>query len=177
MNQAIEPIQPVSISATQTAVQAERPVSQPPLVVQESPLPRVDVVKRCWFDREVLFPSLAATVLVVALVWASDRYLTRMSQLPGAKSDTALIQTKANATVCEAFKVKHGELPKNLGVLLQKDKFGMIWMDDPARLIDPWGRPYRYNPNGPKNNGQHPDIWTVAPNGVVIGNWPKAIRH
>jgi hypothetical protein len=40
-------------------------------------------------------------------------------------------------------------------------------------LIDPWGRPYNYDPNGPRNNGNKPDIWAVAPDGALIGNWPN----
>ena len=43
-----------------------------------------------------------------------------------------------------------------------------LWADDP------WKKPYQYDPSGPRNNGRRPDIWTVAPDGLEIGNWPKA---
>ncbi len=38
-------------------------------------------------------------------------------------------------------------------------------------LVDPWGRPYDYDPHGPRNRGKRPDIWTVTPDGELIGNW------
>src|SRR5262249_3669085 len=37
--------------------------------------------------------------------------------------------------------------------------------------IDPWGVPYEYDPDGPRNSGRHPDIWTITPSGELIGNW------
>jgi hypothetical protein len=30
-------------------------------------------------------------------------------------------------------------------------------------LLDPWGRPYQYDPAGPKNGGKRPDIWSLGP--------------
>jgi len=37
--------------------------------------------------------------------------------------------------------------------------------------LDPWGVPYEYHPDGPRNSGRHPDIWTITPSGELIGNW------
>ena len=42
----------------------------------------------------------------------------------------------------------------------------------PEDLEDPWGQPYRYDADGPKNDGHRPDIWAVTPGGETIGNWP-----
>jgi hypothetical protein len=41
-------------------------------------------------------------------------------------------------------------------------------------LIDPWGLLCQYDPTGPKNKGAKPDVWTVAPDKTVIGNWKEA---
>jgi hypothetical protein len=40
-------------------------------------------------------------------------------------------------------------------------------------LLDPWGKQYQYDSNGPKNDGKTPDIWTETPDKKVIGNWPE----
>jgi hypothetical protein len=62
-----------------------------------------------------------------------------------------------------------------LSDLLVKDQFGGPYLENADAIIDPWGQPYQYNPQGTNNNGTKPDIWTVAPNGdgKQIGNWPK----
>jgi hypothetical protein len=39
-------------------------------------------------------------------------------------------------------------------------------------LKDPWGKPYSYDPAGPKNAGLKPDIWSAGGGKVLIGNWP-----
>lgn len=88
--------------------------------------------------------------------------------------DVALTQTKALAHVCGTFQVKHGRFPDTLNELLQRDEHGNIWIADPAMLIDPWGQPYQYDPKGPNHDGLRPDIWVVTPDGMTIGNWPKA---
>lgn len=84
----------------------------------------------------------------------------------------------ARAQVCgplsQACKVYHrnnGEFPGQLRALIERDKAGIVYIDHPAALLDPWGNPYQYNPKGPNNRGDMPDIWTVAPDGTVIGNW------
>ena len=41
----------------------------------------------------------------------------------------------------------------------------------PDALLDHWKNPYQYDAAGPKNGGKQPDIWTVTPEGKVIGNW------
>jgi hypothetical protein len=75
---------------------------------------------------------------------------------------------------CEAYRVKHGRFPVKLEVLLEKDEMGRPYLDLDSKdaLIDPWGQPYQYDAKGPRNNGVKPDIWTVTPAGVEIGNWP-----
>ena len=39
--------------------------------------------------------------------------------------------------------------------------------------MDPWGKPYRYDPKGKRNGGKRPDIWAVHPDKTEIGNWPE----
>jgi hypothetical protein len=94
-------------------------------------------------------------------------------QGPGQK-DAALWQIHGPLTqACQAFRQKHGEFPETLDKLLERDQFGQIYLDKPDALIDPWGKHYQYDPKGPRNDGEKPDIWTVHADGTVIGNWPK----
>ena len=49
------------------------------------------------------------------------------------------------------------------------------FLESKDALLDPWKQPFQYNPEGPKNGGLRPDIWTVTPDKEEIGNWPKVI--
>jgi general secretion pathway protein G len=119
-----------------------------------------------------LMEMLIVVAIIVALAGIGGFFI--MGQLEGAKKDTAQIQVKAIATVCDAYRVKHNKYPDTLPVLLQKDEYGMIWMDDPNKLIDPWGRPYQYDASGQQNQGLHADVWTDPPDASGrIGNWPR----
>ena len=90
------------------------------------------------------------------------------------KTDQARTTIKGTLTsACDAFRLKNGRFPKNLEELLQQNEFGGPFLKSPDFLIDPWGRPYHYDPAGPRNKGLDPDIWFVHPDGTEIGNWPK----
>jgi general secretion pathway protein G len=119
-----------------------------------------------------LMEMLIVVAIIVALAGIGGFFI--MGQLSGAQKDTAQIQVKALTQVCDAYKIKHNKNPDTLQILLQKDEFGVIWMDDPSKLIDPWQRPYQYDPSGPQNQGLHADIYCDPPDGTQrIGNWPK----
>lgn len=72
----------------------------------------------------------------------------------------------------QAFFIRHNRYPESLEELALRDQFGIQFIEGPDQLFDPWGQEYKYDPAGPKNNGVKPDIWTVAPDGAIIGNWP-----
>jgi hypothetical protein len=82
-------------------------------------------------------------------------------------------QLKSLTVACDAYRLKNDKFPKKLKSLTDKDQFGRRFVEDPESLRDPWGKPFQYDPKGPKNNGRHADIWTTAPDGTVIGNWPR----
>ena len=90
-----------------------------------------------------------------------------------SNKDTAHAQAKVLTNACNAYKLMHNQFPKSLDTLLEKDEFGKNYVDDPNGIIDPWRKPYQYDANGPRNNGERPDIWTVAPDGQEIGNWTR----
>jgi hypothetical protein len=90
------------------------------------------------------------------------------------ESKIARTQVKGPLTsASQAYYIKHaGTWPPNLDALLRKDKFSGPYLEAHA-ILDPWGKSYQYDIKGPRNNGTKPDIWTVAPDGAIIGNWPE----
>ena len=87
------------------------------------------------------------------------------------KAARARIETLTLALA--AYRVNHEAFPPNLETLTQPQPNGKEALLEPAALVDPWGRPYQYEANGPKNKGKQPDVWTVTPTGQTIGNWKE----
>ena len=90
-----------------------------------------------------------------------------------AKASMARAQVKLLDQVVQIYRLEHDEFPATLQELTRPNN------DQPAfltshDLIDPWKRPYKYDPAGPRNKGLQPDIWTDGPKGDGvgrIGNW------
>jgi hypothetical protein len=85
------------------------------------------------------------------------------------RENRAWYYVKHLTIAADAFKAKHGSYPAALSELTSAP---VPRPPEPGELIDPWGRPYQYDPSGPKNEGKRPDIWAVTPSGEVIRNWP-----
>jgi hypothetical protein len=134
-----------------------------------------DAPKQPALDEPWFFPWwLAALVLVMCgsfFVWGYYFAWTTMDD-----SETTIVFTQVRGPLsraCEMYRDKRGRFPDNLEVLLKKDALGGPYLESDDALIDSWGQKYQYEPMGPRNKGARPDIWTVAPNGTEIGNWPK----
>ena len=98
--------------------------------------------------------------------WIPDRQAAQ-------KKGSAAAQIRILAISCDAYKLKHNKYPETLQTLLTKYEFGIIYINDPTLLIDPWGRPIQYDPSGPNNQGLKPEIWFLDEKRKEIGNWPK----
>jgi hypothetical protein len=85
------------------------------------------------------------------------------------RGDSLLTQLSIVETAVLQFKVKNGDYPKELRILADGDPPLL----EPSQLIDPWGKAYQYDRKGPNHNGSEPDVWTVKPDGKVVGNWTK----
>ncbi len=160
-----------------TAVQAEEPLPEPNPAEREAEkpkpveTPRIDighpwvVPPAVWI---LIFGILGGGVLLVGLCYFG------MGALGDSGIDIAAAQIHGPlAQACEAYRAKLGEYPQKLEKLLEQNAKGGPFLETPDALIDPWGNPYQYDSQGPRNNGLKPDIWTVSPNGVEIGNWPR----
>jgi hypothetical protein len=92
--------------------------------------------------------------------------------LEESKRTRARLDAMALGEQAEIFNIKHGRYPVTLGELaMAVDGMNAQVPDD--KLVDPWGKRYQFDPAGPRNRGARPDIWTTAPDGSVIGNWPE----
>ena len=121
-----------------------------------------------------LMEMLVVVAIIVALAGIS--VVSYFSLFEGAKQDIASTQIKSLTVACDTYRIKNGNNPESLDVLLQKDPSGVMHIADPNALIDPWKNRYQYDPSGQKNQGQHADIWTVSPEKIEIGNWPKNVN-
>ncbi len=85
-----------------------------------------------------------------------------------SKEDKARIEVTNLTKAVEAYQKIKGNPPGKLADLVKAG-----YVDPKATLLDPWGNPYQYDPNGTKNGGRRPDIWAVNPDNKLIGNWPE----
>ena len=92
-------------------------------------------------------------------------------KLEAVREKVARIQAEEITKALQAYYVDHDGYPASLAALTRKDNLGGPYIAERG-LKDPWGKQYQFNPLGPKNKGAKPDVWTVAPGGKTIGNWP-----
>jgi uncharacterized protein (TIGR03067 family) len=90
-----------------------------------------------------------------------------------AEKDAAAAQIHVLTMAVQAYRVKNQEFPATLDAMLEKNDVGGPYLENKEALLDPWGKRYQYDEAGKKNEARHPDIWTVAPNNEIIGNWQK----
>ncbi len=97
----------------------------------------------------------------------------------------SLIQSNGPvATGINLFRMAMGRYPKELSELVEKPdkdedaaKWNGPYLDDVAKLKDPWGNELQYKFPGQKNENSY-DLWSYGPDGEDgsdddIGNWRK----
>lgn len=132
---------------------------------------RRPVVRRGFTLMEML------VVVAIIVVLAGTAIPLIINNLENAKKDTARTFCKATLTqAVEAYKLRINEYPPSLEALTQVWPDGSLPTLKPENIIDPWGHPYQYSPQGQHNAAYGlPDIWSLGPrvndpNGI-IGNW------
>ena len=88
-----------------------------------------------------------------------------------SKIDDARFRIIVLTGICQQYKLQNGDWPASLDVLALPPPRGGQPFVSASDLTDEWGHPYQYDPAGPKNGGEKPDIWTETPQGKVLGNW------
>jgi hypothetical protein len=88
----------------------------------------------------------------------------------GAKVAVAKLRIRVIDEALKAYRVKTGDYPEELKTLTE----GTNPILEGKALIGPWGKPYKYDVTGPKNNGRKPDVWVETSGKKIIGNWEDA---
>jgi general secretion pathway protein G len=115
-------------------------------------------------------------VVAILVVLAGAAVPIYMRYLDDAKINRAKIDCKTIADAASAYQLKNGDFPASLEVLAQPQADGTKAYLEPSSLLDPWGHPYQYAPQGQHNAAYgKPDVWSNGPrlndpNGI-IGNW------
>ena len=115
-----------------------------------------------------LMEILVVMAIIVVLAGVGGYYYLR--HLDEAKVDAARLQVKTLTQAAEAYYTKHGEWPASLVALTEKEADGSRPYLEPDAIKTPWGKEYGYDPSGPSNSGNKPDVWADGPQGK-IGNW------
>jgi len=118
-----------------------------------------------------LLEILVVVAIIVMLAGLGGFYA--MERLGDAKISMAQIKVKTISGYVEAYAVQNNDQrPQSLDALTQMQPTGGKPFALPEDLVDPWGQPFQYDPNGQRNGGIKGDVWTVGPSGVTYGNWP-----
>jgi hypothetical protein len=173
MNEAIEPIRPLQLSQSQTAVQAAAP-SLRYMRIADEPMRDVDIEFN-W--TKFCIACFVPVLCVYAIIVAYYTFTIVKRVLPERRESIAIKQMTPLNLACKTYFIRNQQWPANLQQLLVADAHKCVYLDLPEMLIDTWGQPFQYDPAGPKNKGTQPDIWTVAPDGTVIGNWSDLNRR
>jgi len=111
-------------------------------------------------------------VVAIIMILASVGGYIYLKHLDEARDSAALLQVKTLTQACEAYYTKTGEWPPSLLTLTEKGADGSRPYLEPDALKTPWGTQYQYDPSGPNNGGNKPDIWAESPTKGKVGNWP-----
>jgi general secretion pathway protein G len=123
-----------------------------------------------------LMEVLVVVAILVILAGTASVFVFRY--LDQAKDDRARADVKTIETACTAYKLRNGDYPSSLQVLVTPDDgSAKPYLDSAEAILDPWGKPYQYDPSGPNHNGLKPDISTTNADGELIGNWQSTIRR
>jgi general secretion pathway protein G len=118
-----------------------------------------------------LMEMLVVVAIIVALAGVGGYFL--LQTLAGSEKDVAKVQARVLTDACNEYKIRNKQWPDSLEQLLQKDAKGYgPYLESRDNLKDPWGKDYVYDRGGGRNNGSKPDIYTTAPDGTQVGNWP-----
>jgi hypothetical protein len=135
-----------------------------------------------WTLFQITMVAANVAVLVGAGVVLYVQTWGTVCRHPAAEAK-AKTDIKGWTTAVSAYKLNHPNVgyPATLEQLTQKDEQGFgPYIANAEILVDPWGQPYKYEIDGKRNGGRHPDIFTVRPadeGGGIIGNWSPRIQR
>lgn len=123
-------------------------------------------------------------VLVILVILAGVVAVPLTTTQDRANVQNAKLYIENLETCVKSFRIATSQWPGDLQSLISPPsgmspaKWGGPHIEEPTIPNDPWGNPYQYNPQGQRNNGMKPDIWSLGPDGMEntgdeVGNWPQ----
>ncbi|HYV37501.1 MAG TPA: type II secretion system protein GspG [Gemmataceae bacterium] len=120
-------------------------------------------------------PWIAPILLVGAVTYGFWHYYTAMSDSGDMRPWRALMTIKSLDQAATSYYLHHDQWPPDLEILANPKPDGKPpFLKDASALIDPWGRPYQYDPKQINPKSEKPLIWCVpdprTPE-IKITNW------
>jgi len=120
------------------------------------------------------FTLMEVLVVVAILVVLASIGIVVFRYLDDANEKVARLGIKNIQTAVEAYKLSHGSYPQTLQELTMPEGGKAAYLEDQA-LIDPWQRPYGYDPNTHHPKTGKPLIYSQGANpgnqAGMIRNW------
>jgi general secretion pathway protein G len=140
-----------------------------------SGVPTMQLQPRNRSRRRDAFTLMEVLVVVAILVVLAGIGVVVFRYLDDSKERIAKVQIKTLETVINSFKITDasGDFPPNLDVLTQPLDGKPAFLD-PEKLIDPWQRPYQYDPN---TRNPRTGIPLIYSQGINQGNPAGYIRN
>ena len=120
-------------------------------------------------------------VLVILVVLASLAVVAYGPIQRKANMNAAKVQVDLFATALDSYQLAVGSYPSTASGL-QALRTPPADLPDPSKWdgpylakdipLDPWNKPYEYQSPGQHNRDTF-DVWTVTPDGQVLGNWTE----
>ena len=124
-------------------------------------------------------------VLVILVILASLVTVNVLASKRNADLKAAKVQVELLDHFLQLYLLDIGSYPSQQSGLqalrtvpadLQgSDKWGGPYIERDIPM-DPWGKPFTYTFPGTHNQGNKPDVYTVTPDNVVIGNWSEEVK-
>jgi general secretion pathway protein G len=120
-----------------------------------------------------LLEILVVVAIIVVLAGLGVPYI--LSQMEGANEKIAKVKAGQIGEAVQMYYLNHdNSYPGSLQELTQPGSAPAGKTALAAEnILDPWGKPYTMDVNGPNHQGSAPDIYTTSPSGKVIGNWGR----
>jgi general secretion pathway protein G len=119
------------------------------------------------------FTLMEVLVVVAILVVLASIGIVVFRYLDDSNEKVARLGIKNIETAITAYRIAHGSYPQSLQELTMPEGGKPAYLED-QNLVDPWGRPYGYDPNQHHPKTGKPLIFSQ---GVNPGNQAGMIRN
>lgn len=115
-----------------------------------------------------LLEVLIVMAIIIVIMSLGGVYAFRAFEDGNKKA--AKTKAYALASAAQLYYTNYKSYPETLQQLVSPPDGHEPYVD-PATLTDPWGQQFQYDATGSQHNKIKPDVWTVAKDGVICGNW------